>query len=108
MKYLLPLMVSFCLFASEVHAMDTAARPCSAWNTARKANLSSVVQREWVYGYLSGLSDAAKANNGVDMYAQLPANESIVEWLNQHCEQQANSTVDAALRELFNRVRAGQ
>ena len=90
-------MVSFCLFASEVHAMDTAARPCSAWNTARKANLSSVVQR-----------DAAKANNGVDMYAQLPANESIVEWLNQHCEQQANSTVDAALRELFNRVRAGQ
>jgi hypothetical protein len=97
-----------CLLAGDLQAMDLSARPCSAWNTARKANLSSVVQREWVFGYLSGLSDAAQNQSGQHMYAALPANEAIVAHIHQHCEQQPDSSVDAAAREVFERSRNSQ
>jgi hypothetical protein len=85
-------------------AMDMTARPCSGWNTARKANLSTVVQREWVYGYLSGLSDARQSQTGKDVFSLLPANEDIVSKLNAHCETHTEDSVNKAARELFDRL----
>jgi hypothetical protein len=107
-KHCLIVLSAFCFFATHVQAMDITPRPCEAWNTARKANLSSVVQREWAFGYLSGLSEATQAQSGHNMYALLPSNEAIVSLLNQHCEQQPSSTVDTALRQLFNQLKPGQ
>ncbi|MSQ65119.1 MAG: hypothetical protein EXR37_01995 [Limnohabitans sp.] len=86
--------------------MDAAHRPCSAWNTARKANLSSVVQREWLYGYLSGMSDQEMTLSSKNMYELLPANEDIVVFLNNYCEQQPQSSVNQAACELFNSLRS--
>lgn len=84
--------------------MDMTPRACSAWNTARKANLSTVVQREWVYGYLSGFSDALKIHTGKDMYALLPANEDIVSQLNIYCEAHPQESVNKALHLLIDRL----
>jgi hypothetical protein len=89
----------------QAQAMDSTPRPCSGWNTARKANLSTVVQREWVYGYLMGMSDALKTQNSEDIFGLLPANEEIVLRLNTYCEQQPNSTVNQGARELFDQIR---
>lgn len=84
--------------------MDTAPRPCSDWNTARKANLSTVVQREWVYGYLSGLRDAILVHAKQDIYGLLPTNENIVSLVNAHCESQPHDTVNNALKSLLDRM----
>ena len=105
MRFCLPVIVALCVFTSEVQAMDAPFRPCTDWNTARKANLSSVVQREWAYGYLSGLSDAYKLQHGTDIYSLLPTHEAILAVLNQYCEQHPQATVDAALRDLFYQLR---
>lgn len=101
-------LIFTCLLAAQLPAMEITPRTCEAWNTARKANLSSVVQREWAFGYLSGLSEAVQTQTGQNMYVLLPSNEAIISRLNQHCEQQPNSTVDAALRQLFNQFKPGQ
>jgi hypothetical protein len=85
-------------------AMDMTHRPCSGWNTARKANLSTVVQREWVYGYLSGFSEALKTHAGKDIYRLLPANEDIVSQLNNYCEAHPQDTVNNAIRLLIDRL----
>ena len=85
-------------------SMDMTPRPCSAWNTARKANLSTVVQREWVNGYLSGFSDALKTHTGKDIYGLLPANEDIVSQLNNYCESHPQDSVNKALHLLIDRL----
>lgn len=82
--------------------MDAIDRPCSGWNTARKANLSTVVQREWVYGYLSGLSEAFSSLEGKHSNIDLPANEEIVSQLNTYCELHPQATVNQAARRLFD------
>lgn len=79
-------------------------KTCSDWNTSRKANLSTVVQREWVYGYLSGLRDMLKLKTGQEISALLPANEEIVSQLNQFCEAHPQDSVNKAAIELFNRA----
>ena len=84
--------------------MDMTHRPCSGWNTARKANLSTVVQREWVYGYLSGFGEALKTHTGKDIYGLLPANEDIVSQLNNYCEAHPQDTVNNAIRLLIARL----
>jgi hypothetical protein len=93
------------LLHGAAHAMDSTPRPCSGWNTARKANLSTVVQREWVYGYLTGMSDALKALNSEDVFGLLPANEDVVARLNAFCEKQPESTVNQGVQALFNQIR---
>lgn len=89
----------------EAHALDATPRPCSGWNTARKANLSTVVQREWVYGYLTGMVDTLKTLQSEDVLSLLPANEEIVSRLNTYCETQPESTVNQGINELFNLTR---
>jgi hypothetical protein len=91
-------------FSCHVFSMETTPRPCSDWNTARKANLSTVVQREWVYGYLSGLRDAILAHAKQDIYGLLPTNENIVSLVNAHCESQPHDTVNNALKSLLDRM----
>jgi hypothetical protein len=93
------------LLHGAAHAVDSAPRPCSGWNTARKANLSTVVQREWVYGYLTGMSDALKALNSEDVFGLLPANEDVVARLNAFCEKQPESTVNQGVQALINQIR---
>ena len=93
------------LLHGAAHAVDSTPRPCSGWNTARKANLSTVVQREWVYGYLTGMSDALKALNSEDVFGLLPANEDVVARLNAFCEKQPESTVNQGVQALFNQIR---
>lgn len=82
--------------------MDTTPRPCSGWNTARKANLSTVVQREWVYGYLAGWRDALKTHANKDIDSLLPANEDIVSQINTYCESNPQNSVNDALRVLVD------
>ena len=93
------------LLHSAVNAMDFTPRPCSGWNSARKANLSNVVQREWVNGYLTGMSDALKVLSSEDVVGSLPANEDIVASLNAYCENQPESTVNQGAQALFNQIR---
>jgi len=95
---------SFLLYGA-AYAMNFTARPCSGWNTARKANLSTVVQREWLFGYLTGMSDALKALSSEDVFGLLPANEDIVASLNTYCENQPESTVNQGAQALFNQIR---
>jgi hypothetical protein len=95
---------SFLLYGA-AYAMNFTARPCSGWNTARKANLSTVVQREWLFGYLTGMSDALKALSSEDVFGLLPANEDIVASLNTYCENQPESTINQGAQALFNQIR---
>ncbi|MFM7698871.1 MAG: hypothetical protein ACKO5X_09565 [Limnohabitans sp.] len=83
-------------------SMDTMPKSCSGWNTARKANLSTVVQREWVFGYISGLRDALLTHSNKEIYGLLPANENIVLFVNAYCESQPQSTVNDAVRHLID------
>jgi len=94
-----------CFFSNGTFALDLPIRPCSAWNTARKANLSTVVQREWVYGYLTGMSDALKALSSEDVFALLPPNENTVAYLNSYCENQPESSVNQGAQSLFDQIR---
>jgi len=89
-------------FSCHVFSMDTTPRPCSGWNTARKANLSTVVQREWVYGYLAGWRDALKTHANKDIDSLLPANEDIVSQINTYCESNPQNSVNNALRVLVD------
>ena len=111
-KNFLPLRKFFLIFAcflsSGTFALDLPIRPCSAWNTARKANLSTVVQREWAYGYLNGMSDELKVQTDEDVFHLLPSNEDIVSRLNTFCELQPESTVNQAVRALFDDIRHRQ
>jgi len=102
-KISLSLCITFCL-CHQAQALDATPRPCSGWNTARKANLSTVVQREWVYGYLNGMVDAFKALKSEDVLSMLPANEEIVSRLNTYCESQPESTVNQGIKELFKLI----
>ena len=85
-------------------SMAMTVKPCSEWNISRKANLSTVVQREWLYGYLSGWSEALKLQTGQDIYRFLPVSEEIVSRLNSYCELHPQNSVNDAALELFNRV----
>ena len=76
-------------------------RTCEAWNTARKANLSSAVQREWLFGYLNGWRDAQLALNGQDMFQTMPSVEILIEKANAFCEQTPSAPVTQALRPLL-------
>jgi hypothetical protein len=93
-----------CFSCGVCFSMDMTPRPCSGWNTARKANLSTVVQREWVYGYLTGLSDTLKTHAGKDIHGLLPANEDIVSQLNNYCEIHPQDSVNKALLVLIDRL----
>ena len=103
-KISLSLCITFCL-CHQAQALDATPRTCTGWNTARKANLSTVVQREWVFGYLTGMSDALKALSSEDVFGLLPANEDIVARLNSYCENQPESTVNQGAQALFNQIR---
>lgn len=97
-------VVSVCFVCSMSGATTIVEKSCSDWNISRKANLSTVVQREWVYGYLSGLRDMLKLKTGQEFTALLPANEVIVSQLNQYCESHPQDSVNKAAIELFNRA----
>ena len=100
------ILIAGCYLSHGVtYAMDFTPRTCIGWNTARKANLSTVVQREWVFGYLTGMSDALKALSSEDVFGLLPANEDIVARLNAYCENQPESTVNQGAQALFNQIR---
>ncbi len=95
--------MSLCIW-HEAQALDATPRPCTGWNTARKANLSTVVQREWVYGYLTGMVDTLKTLKSEDVLSLFPANEEIVSRLNTYCESQPESTVNQGIKELFKQI----
>ena len=83
------------------HAQALQARTCEAWNTARKANLSSAVQREWLFGYLNGWRDAQLAQNGQDIFQTMPAVETLIEKANAFCEQDSGAQVNQVIRLLL-------
>jgi hypothetical protein len=93
------------LTCATVSLAQTIDRPCQGWNTARKANLSTVVQREWVYGYLAGLSEAHRLNTGQDMAQQLPNTEAIVSHMNQFCESHPEASVVQGALDLFTQIK---
>ena len=102
----LGLVVCVMLLAIEPLAFAQAPdRPCEGWNTARKANLSTVVQREWVYGYLAGLSEAHRLHTGQDIAVRLPNTEAIVSHMNQFCESHPNASVVQAAQDLFAQIK---
>jgi hypothetical protein len=84
------------------HAQALQARSCDAWNTARKANLSSAVQREWLFGYLNGWRDAQLAQKGQDIFQTLPAVESLIEKANAFCEAHPTAVVNQSISALLN------
>lgn len=88
--------------------MAMTVKPCSEWNISRKANLSTVVQREWLHGYLSGLSEALKMQTGQDIYRYLPVSEEIVSRVNNFCESRPQNSVNDAALGLFNQVLGDQ
>ncbi len=99
--------VCFCGLTVALHpvgaqAQALQARTCDAWNTARKANLSSAVQREWLFGYLNGWRDAQLALNGTDVFQTLPAVEILIEKTNGFCEKDPAAAVNQVMGKLIN------
>lgn len=85
-----------------LQAQALQARTCEAWNTARKANLSSAVQREWLFGYLNGWRDAQLAQKGQDIFQTMPAVEGLIEKANAFCEQEPGAQVNQVMRSLLS------
>jgi hypothetical protein len=98
---LLCLAALFCPPSASAQALQ--ARTCEAWNTARKANLSSAIQREWLFGYLNGWRDAHMASNSADIFLTMPAVESLIEKANAFCEQEPGSQVNQIIFKLLQR-----
>ncbi|NDC61191.1 MAG: hypothetical protein EBZ60_04135 [Betaproteobacteria bacterium] len=84
-----------------LQAEQLPARQCQAWNTARKANLSTAVQREWLFGYVNGYRDAQLAASGKDLFETIPALEVLIEKTNAFCEQQPDAKVSQAMAGLL-------
>jgi hypothetical protein len=84
-----------------LHAQNLQSRTCEAWNTARKANLSTAVQREWLFGYVNGWRDAQLAFAGKDVFETMPALEVLIEKTNAFCEQQPDAKVNQVLAGLL-------
>lgn len=76
-------------------------RSCEAWNTARKANLSTAVQREWLFGYVNGWRDAQLAQTGQDIYQTMPSVEVLLEKTNAYCEAQPQGNVGQSVTPLL-------
>jgi hypothetical protein len=76
-------------------------RSCEAWNTARKANLSTAVQREWLFGYVNGWRDAQLAQTGQDIYPTMPSVEVLLEKTNAYCEAQPQGNVGQSVTPLL-------
>ena len=74
---------------------------CDARNPARKANLSTAVQREWLFGYVNGWRDAQLAFAGKDVFETMPALEVLIEKTNAFCEQQPEAKVNQVLARLL-------
>ena len=87
--------------SAPLHAQNLQSRTCEAWNTARKANLSTAVQREWLFGYVNGWRDAQLAFAGKDVFETMPALEVLIEKTNAFCEQQAEAKVNQVLARLL-------
>lgn len=93
---LTPLLLPVCAQAQALQA-----RTCEAWNTARKANLSSAVQREWLFGYVNGWRDAQLAQTGQDLFQTMPAVETLIEKANVFCEREPGASVNEVMRVLL-------
>lgn len=87
-----------------LHAQALQPRTCDAWNTARKANLSSAVQREWLFGYLNGWRDAQLAFKGTDVFQSLPAVEVLIDRANVFCESNPQSAVDQSITAVLRAI----
>jgi len=76
-------------------------RSCEAWNTARKANLSTAVQREWLFGYVNGWRDAQLAQTGQDVFQSMPSVETLIEKTNAYCQVQPQANVGQSVHALL-------
>ena len=95
--FLFAMSLTTLLWPLGAQAQALQARTCEAWNTARKANLSSAVQREWLFGYVNGWRDAQLAQNGPDIFQTMPAVETLIEKANAFCEHEPDAKVNQAI-----------
>lgn len=100
MRGLLALVLTS-VVASMAWAEALPSRSCEAWNTARKANLSTAVQREWLFGYVNGWRDAQLAQTGQDIYQTMPSVEVLLEKTNAYCEAQPQANVGQSVTKLL-------
>jgi hypothetical protein len=89
------------MLASTAMAEALPSRSCESWNTARKANLSTAVQREWLFGYVNGWRDAQLAQTGQDIYQTMPSVEVLLDKTNAYCEAQPQSNVGQSVTKLL-------
>jgi hypothetical protein len=97
------LFVLSALCASLAHADNIQTRTCETWNTARKANLSTAVQREWLFGYVNGWRDAQLAQTGQDLFQAMPSLEVLIEKTNVFCEAQPQANVGKSINLLLSK-----
>jgi hypothetical protein len=100
MRRLLALVLAS-VVASMAWAEALPSRNCEAWNTARKANLSTAVQREWLFGYVNGWRDAQLVQTGQDIYQTMPSVEVLLEKTNAYCEAQPQANVGQSVTKLL-------
>ncbi len=100
-RFFSALCLTAMLYPLGAQAQALQARTCDAWNTARKANLSSAVQREWLFGYVNGWRDAQLAQNGQDIFQTMPAVETLIEKANVFCEREPGASVNEVMRVLL-------
>jgi hypothetical protein len=100
MRGLLALVLAS-VVASMAWAEALPSRNCEAWNTARKANLSTAVQREWLFGYVNGWRDAQLVQTGQDIYQTMPSVEVLLEKTNAYCEAQPQANVGQSVTKLL-------
>ncbi len=98
------LAIGLAMSAMGLHAQSLTPRTCEAWNTARKANLSSAVQREWLFGYLNGWRDAQLASQGPDVFQTMPAVEVLIEKANVFCEANPQALVAQTIAAILQTV----
>jgi hypothetical protein len=100
MRRLLALVLAS-VVANMAWAEALPSRSCEAWNTARKANLSTAVQREWLFGYVNGWRDAQLVQTGQDIYQTMPSVEVLLEKTNAYCEAQPQANVGQSVTKLL-------
>lgn len=89
------------MVANTAGAEALPSRSCETWNTARKANLSTAVQREWLLGYVNGWRDAQRAHSGQDIDQTMPSVEVLLEKTNAFCEAQPQGHVVQSVTKLL-------
>lgn len=100
MKKIISTLAVCTFFSTPLMSQPSQMRSCQDWNTARKANLSSAVQREWLFGYVNGWRDAQQFDTGKSDQAPLKT-EDIIEQTNVFCESHPEKNANESLKKML-------